>query len=241
MTWWQRKKQQALTRLGTFALDRIARSNQTRQHLSALPISLVAALIKGCINFLLLYRLATGHRLLDATISVTISAGTAFVSPVFYALVRQREADMLYFTNLFVDRVMAPNGLDFLLGVRNGTMLALAVCLIAFFAAVDVDSWYLIQLIVEYMVAFWVVDQVNQYRDSFYLPHEIVVRREFIPRPVPLQLTRYDLVRIPLRQATWAYAEPVPTVTTGDATKPSQPQQVAGSMIRIVDDYSGGV
>lgn len=248
-------KGSVLKKTGLFALNQIARSNATHQHLAVFPISVVAGILKAVVNFLLLYRIATGNRYMDSVISFLVCAFTAFISPVFYAVAQQRERDLVKFTTHFMDRVMAKDGVVFLLSIRNRGIMLTGLIMVMVLSVVQVDSPYLIQCILEYLFSFWIVDKVNQYRDSLYVPQLIEWKQEFHPRVVPQKLTRNDFFKITTVHtvtiantktdtAEWVHIYPAPKrailVKIPTATILSiPPQQVAGSFLRIVENYGG--
>jgi len=196
---YQEKKEEAIARLGTYALEKFGKSKYARKTFNTLPTSVIAGIFKSLVNFLILYRLATGHRWVDFFISMIVTVITAVISPVFYVIVQEREHDLMKFSNHFTDQLMI-HGFDYLRMWQGRTVFALGLVAIVYLSLVEVTSHYLRHWILESLLALWVVDKVNQWRDSIFLPIPIDWKVEFIPAPQQLQLTKYDYIRVPLRR-----------------------------------------
>lgn len=189
---------QALAQVGKYALKTFGKSKYARTTLNTIPTSIIANLLKAVVNFLILYRLNTGTYWVDFCVSMLVTIITAAISPIFYVLVKEREADLLKFSNHFADQVMI-QGVDYLRMWQSRSAIVIGIIAIIFLLFVEVNSEYLIKVIIEYLLAFWVVDKVNQFRDTILLPYPVDVKREFFKPPKPIQLTKYDLVEIPAR------------------------------------------
>jgi hypothetical protein len=124
------------------------------------------------------------------------------------------------FSNHFMDRFMLQGG-DYLRLWQSRSAVVIGVFAICFLLLVEVNSAYLIRCIIEYLLSFWVVDKVNQFRDSIFLPVPIAVSVEFYPPPKELQLTKYDLVEIPLRHVKHdtLIIDPLPAKITSRARR----------------------
>ena len=249
---WQEKKGKLMQTLGTTLIEKMARSQQARVKIATVPTSIMATFLHGIVNFLIFYRLATGYFPFDVAISLLITIFLAFISPLFFLLAKEREKDFVAFTNHFMDKVMSTNGIDYLLSVRNNAVVSASVVAILFLLCFEVNSWYLIRVIVEYLISFWVADQVNQYRESFYRPKELNITTEFCESPTPCQLTPYDIVMLPvLRCRKVKMCEPVSFDTHLATIKPvelkrvvlkdvgkKRRERVANSMVTIIDDWA---
>jgi len=200
---WKKTQDRALAKVGTYALKNFGKSKYARQSFNTLPTSVIAGLLKAIVNFLILYRLHTGAYWFDFCLSMLVTMVTAAISPVFYVIAQEREADLMAFSNHFLDQLMA-QGVDYLRMWQSRSAVVLGAVAIVFLLFVEVNSTYLIQCIIEYLLAFWVVDKVNQFRDVIFLPVPLEVSREFYPPPTPQQLTKYDVINVEkvLSQAT---------------------------------------
>jgi len=187
------QKEKAIRQVGAVAFERFGRSRYARQTFNTIPTSIVANVLKATVNFLLLYRMQTGRSWVDFCISMFVSMITAAISPIFYVLVKEREADLMRFSNHFTDQLMV-HGVDYLRFWQTRIVGAVGACSLVFLALVEVDSKYLMHSIFEYLVSFVVVDQINQWRDSLFIPYPIIVKREYPAVVNPKQLTKYDLV-----------------------------------------------
>lgn len=259
----QNVKNETIAKAGMFIVEQIAHSSQAREQLAIIPMSIMAAAIKCALNFLIMYRLATGSRWVDFFISLCLSATVGAVSPIFFAAAKRYEPEIVKFTNHVADHSLMPHGkgVEYLTTWRNRGVVGASLVAIAFLSVVEVDSWYLIQTIAECLVSFWVVDQVNQFRDSLYLPVEVRYKTEFHPRPQPTLLTQFDFIKIPLHRAK--IITPSPSAVIHEYKPPKRAvriscplpmreceepkmvlqdknvkrKKVAGSQLRILDDW----
>lgn len=188
------------TKAGLQILEKMVRSDQAGEHLNALPLSLVAMSLKASLNFLIMYRLATGYTIPDVALSMVVTCFTAFLSPAFYTFARQYEPELLRFTRHVRERVLAPQGLDYALTWRNRGVLAASAGTIVMLKTVDVDSNYLVRCIVEWLLSFWIADQINQYRDALYVPQTVEWYQEFLP---PVNKRYIEYVKVPLRKVKY--------------------------------------
>lgn len=207
--YFEEKKNQGAATLGTMALEKFGKSKYARQQLSTVPTSIMAGALKSVFNFLILYRLATSIPILDFFISVLVTVVLAAISPVFYVIAKEREADIMAFSNHFADHLFY-YGFDYLRMWRGRTVAAMGLSAILFLLCFEVNSTYLIQVVIEMLVAFWVVDQVNNFRDSIFKPLPIKVSFDFIAAARPQQLTKHDFIKVPLKKAV--RAETLPNV-----------------------------
>lgn len=189
---YEQKKSQVLSKLGTYAIERFGNSQYARTSLNSIPLSLLASLLKGTVSFLLLFRLQTNYYAINFIISMMVTVVCAFISPVFYLVAREHEKDLLTFSNHVADRLIQPGGILYLIKLRNIAVLSISAFVIVFCLFVDVTSWYIINTIIEFLIGFWVVDQVNQFRESLFLPVPIEVVITNNPIVFPHQLTVYD-------------------------------------------------
>jgi hypothetical protein len=249
-----KRKDEFVAQLGLTILEKMARSPQARAHISTIPISILATFLKNILHFLIFFRLVTGNSIVDFFISIFLSIFTALLSPLFLVAIKDVEPHLVKFTNHFMDRAMMKNnqGVEYLLTVRNRGVLATSTLTILFLLYVDVDSHYLIRSIIEYLICFWVVDQVVQVRDSFYLPVEVVVRSEFHASPTQLQITKYDYFKPPkrvLRASAYLHTHAlIPSVSYPKRAirvniKPAnkfKDEKIAGKNRRIIEDWGRG-
>lgn len=240
------------------ALEKFGRSKYARRQLSTVPTSIIAGLLKSIVNFLLLYRLATGYVVLDFFVSIIVTICLAIVSPIFYYMVKEREQDIIALTNHFADHAMH-HGYEYLLMWRGRTIAVSGAVAILFLLCFEVNSWYLIRTIVELLLSFWIVDQINLFRESLFKPVPVNVEMVFCARARPYELTRHDIVSVPLPVARLVYVVPDPFTTlfkkatvlriaslleavksTLTAGRAQQPTMVIGGSSRIVvsDWYS---
>jgi hypothetical protein len=160
---------------------------------------------------------------------------TAAISPIFYAMIQERERDLEAFSNHFVDQLMA-HGLDYVRLWQSRSAVAVGCLALVYLQFVEVDSTMLQKTIIEYLLSFWVVDKINMWRDSIYLPVPITVKQEFLAAAKPMQLTKYDFVTLkPPRPHTITVSS---TPKPRHATEKQQGQvQVARTHRQILDDY----
>lgn len=192
---YEQKKSQVLSKIGTYAVERFGNSQYARTTLNSIPLSILSSFLKGTVSFLLLYRLQTSYFILNFLISTIVTSICAFVSPVFYLMAREHEKELLLLSNHVADRLMAPGGLLYLIKIRNIIVLSTSAVVILFCLIVEVTSWYIIHTIVEFLIGFWIVDQVNQFRESLFLPISINVTLTNEPVIIAHQLTNYDFVK----------------------------------------------
>jgi hypothetical protein len=196
-------------------------------------MSLFATILKSVVSFLLLFRLQTTYAPLNFFISLMVTVACAFVSPVFYLVAREHENDFLVFSNHIADRIMAPGGLLYLIQLRNIVVLSVSAVAIIFCLIVEVTSWYIIQTIVEFLIGFWVVDQVNQFRESLFRPVPIQVEIRNQPIVFPHQLTKYDYVETgKKRSLMWKTAPQVDHVVKRDAKLLKRAKQIKASEMK---------
>lgn len=235
-------KDDASAYAGMYVLDKIARSAPARMHMATVPLSLAATLIKSVVQFLILYRLATGTVWVDTAAGLVVSAMSALCSPFFFALVKQHEHEFLRFTHLIADRAMQGDGrgIEFVAMVKSRLVLSGALVLVAVLLVVEVNSAMLIRLILEYLVALWVSEQVNTLRDNVYMPVAITPTLIRTPAIVDHVLTKYDYIAVVPPKAsravvanTWAH----PKV---QRVKAVARKRMADTLVTVIDDWNGG-
>jgi len=83
------------------------------------------------------------------------------------------------FSNHVADQLQV-RGFDFVKMWKGRTVALLGLVAIVFLLCFDVDSPYLIKTIIEMLLSFWIVDQINTFRDSIFLPVPIEIKEEFV-------------------------------------------------------------
>uniref|UniRef100_A0A6C0BNA3 Uncharacterized protein n=1 Tax=viral metagenome TaxID=1070528 RepID=A0A6C0BNA3_9ZZZZ len=245
-------RETAISRVSSYALTKFGKSKYARRSFNTIPTSLIAAFFKAVVNFLLLYRLATGYRWVDFFVSLAVTVFTALISPVFYVMVQEREEDLMKFSNHFADQV-ALYGLDYLRMWQGRTVFACGMMAMLFVTVFEVNSDYIRHWIFESLLALWVVDRVNQWRDSLFLPAPVKVEMEFMPAPHVFQLTKYDLVKIPLRYVKKVTSDAVtpqpgrahpirlsnyPSSSAGGDQAPVR-RVLGGTLRNVIEDWEG--
>lgn len=190
-----KQKDKLVDRATSYAIDKFGSSEYARKTFSIIPVTIIATFIKACFNFLITSRLITGYRILDSVISLVVACFTALLSPIFYVMVRENERAIISFSDHFVNRVFnlpvrinnkynntpAPSigpvsashsmGIEYLIEWRNRIILLISGICIIFLLIVEVNSYYLIWMIIEFLVGFWVIDKVNLFRESLFKIH----------------------------------------------------------------------
>jgi len=153
-------KKKIIKYAGNYIYENALRSKYTIEKLNTIPLSLIAMLLRGILNFLLFSKLITGIHWLDFVISMLVTIFVTILSPFFYTAVKSCEPQITKYTNIFIDNFLGPNGWEYVDSLKNIILLSSGVLLIIILQIVEVNSRYLQELIVHTLITGYVSDKI---------------------------------------------------------------------------------
>lgn len=251
MDFFTNQKSRVIKKVGEYALGRFGKSDFARENLNTVLMSIATVFIKGFFSFFILSRLQTGYLVIDFFVSMVTTVFFALISPFIFLLIKEREKEFDRITNEIIDRSLRPNGLMFLVQLRNTIVLSTSVFIIIMCLLVEINSRYIIHTVVEYLVGFWLVDQVNQYKESLFKPLGANWKIETVPVAVANQLTVYSYVQIgsvkpKQKRAKLLYTDKPKSANVVNFNKPQTPPnqkkrenkiKLAGTNVVIMEDW----
>lgn len=163
---YKKTKRKALNYAGSYAYESFFRSEFAREKINTLPISIVALVARTIFNFLLFSRLKTGIELLDFLVSVMVTVGVTLLSPLFYSAINTYHDGFMFYTNIFVDNFLGPDGWGYLDNIKNIIFLVLGVGVIVVLQFVEINSRYLQVLVIHLLLTGFISDQLEKWIDS---------------------------------------------------------------------------
>ena len=241
----RKSKKKIITYAGSYAYDSFLRSKFARTKLNSLPMILVSTILRSIINFLIFSRIKTGLEWLDFTVSIIITIIITLSTPVFYKSISAHEDIFLYYTNVFIDRLMGPGGWNFAYKVKTIVALLVGVVLLGVLQIVTIDSRYLQKLIIHTLITGFITDQIEQYVNAVNQIKQLhfgmgpISHEEHTIIPVSLKYktpTVCDTKNIVLIGLKPLRAK---VISLADIPKPiqTQPKPTKTYMINIMDDY----
>ena len=156
-------KDKLVSYAGTYAYENFARSRYARDKINAIPMFLVATVVKIIINFLIISRLKTGNHYFDFSVSIIITIVTTLLSPIFYTSVKAHEDSFMLYTNKFVDVILGPGGWERVETTKNRILFIVAVIIIGILEIIEINSRFIQEFIIHSLITGFFTDQLQRW------------------------------------------------------------------------------
>lgn len=164
----EKRKTQALSTMGNYALEKFVESKFAREKANVIPLMIMTIVLRNIFDFLIFYRFRTSLWVINFIISVVVTVGTTMCTPLFYSIAETHKPEFLKFTNNAVDKLMGPNGFEYFIQMRTYVVLSISGVMILYLQFVPITSRDLQELIIHTLITSWLMDKWYQWRDSLY-------------------------------------------------------------------------
>lgn len=219
-------RSKTFSKLGLYALDKFIQSKYLRNNANTVPLTLLATILRGIINFLIISRLYTNVWGVDFLIGLCLTITLTLISPLFYdTLLYLWEEDILYFTNIIIDNLWDKDGLEFFETWKTRILGSLSVLIIIILFFVEINSRMIQEFLVHMLITGFIVDQSNQYILSIMNKKKVV----------PLEITREEIRTSPLETKIIQIPSSVEVINNYSPNKSSNEDVNITSFIMIPD------
>ena len=162
---YKKSKKKVFSYAGSYAYTSLLRSKFARDKINALPMSIVATVVRTIVNFLIFSRLITGIKLFDFLLSMIVTIVITLMAPFFYTSIKAHEDMFLLHTNNFIDRFMGPGGWEYVETLKNRILLLIGIFLLIILQFVKINSRYLQEIIVHALITGFITDIIQRWID----------------------------------------------------------------------------